>query len=118
MFTIISSEFQKTYQRLTEPTVVTARWRTLGTWYPAGYEPDNLTDSETAALLKQRDDANRHAAACELAARGLEDEVTRLKRELAARPMAGIKAVVPKGSATSVYDGVPWKDRPATPAKK
>lgn len=129
---LTSTEFRLVYARTEAITQVTVLGRAIGTWYPTGTE-----------------DNGRHAAALELAARGLEEEVARLKRELAARPMAGIKAVVPEGSATSVlpvprrsgaatvaaaqevrkaptqvhvgtatYDSVPWKDRPATPAKK
>lgn len=103
MFTIISSEFQKTYQRLTEPTVVTARWRTLGTWYPDGTQPDPGARADLRTALA---------------------EVARLKRELAARPAvsqpaSNVRAAPSKiHVGTATYDSVPWKDRPVTPAKK
>ncbi len=35
-----SVEFRKHYARLTEPVVVTALGRAIGTWYPAGSEPE------------------------------------------------------------------------------
>jgi hypothetical protein len=36
---ISSSEFQRTYQRLTEPHEVTALGRVIATYYPTGTEP-------------------------------------------------------------------------------
>ena len=36
---ITSTEFQKAYPRLTEPTEVTALGRVIGTWYPFGTSP-------------------------------------------------------------------------------
>lgn len=70
MDTIASREFQSSYQRLVEPVIVKAKSRTLGTWYPAGTEPDGVTAGQVSVILRQRDDAN--------------EEIARLKKELAA----------------------------------
>jgi len=40
---ISSTEFQRVYSRLSEPRVVTALGRPIGTWYPVGTEPQTVT---------------------------------------------------------------------------
>jgi len=62
METMGSRVFQGNYQRLSEPVVVKAKSRTLGTWYPKGTEPVEHTSD-------------------------LVDEIAHLKRQLAGREM-------------------------------
>jgi len=103
---LTSTEFRLVYARTGVVTQVTVLGRVIGTWYPAGTE-----------------DNGRHEAALELASQGLADEVARLKRELAQahtlpKPATANTAPSKIHVGTATYDGVPWKDRPATPAKK
>lgn len=72
-----SREFQIRYQRLVEPVLVKAKWRTLGTWYPAGTEPGDATD--------------------------LLDEIRHIKAELAKRPISSTVVSKPR---TAVRAGV------------
>jgi len=68
METITSRAFQLSYQRLSEPVVVRANFRTLGTWYPKGCEPEEglpQVDPRTTDLV---------------------EEIRQLKRQLASRP--------------------------------
>jgi hypothetical protein len=50
-----SAKFRTSYVVLTEPTEVYAGRRKLGTWYPAGIEPENASEPPTEAPTKPQE---------------------------------------------------------------
>lgn len=106
-----TAEFAKAnLAALEEPVKIRRYTKTVGTYYPEGYEP--AQQAHPAQI-----DFDLTAAAVDVAAekiRGLEDEVARLKRELAARP----QAPDPKGAGyrpehplKDVFAGLAKQDR-------
>jgi hypothetical protein len=82
---ITSRAFQSNYQRLVEPCIVTARSRTLGTWYPKGTEPG---------------------------AAELEAEIKHLKFLLAERAMQGANVFAPAVAVRSGFNNAPFTPVP------
>jgi hypothetical protein len=110
--TITSRTFQVSYQRLVEPVVVKANFRTLGTWYPDGTQPDEDLGDDLRQVLAQRDAAN--------------EEVRQLKRQLAERgvaevhkPTSNVRAAAKPAAPTAVHLGTAsFNSQPFTPVPK
>jgi hypothetical protein len=95
METVTSRAFQVSYQRLNEPVVVKANFRTLGTWYPDGWEPERAEQVTDVVM-----DA-------------LEDEIRHLKRQLAEK-----NGVVVSKPTSNVRADQGFNGRPFTPVPK
>lgn len=70
-----SSRFRVAFHKLGEPTVVTANGHRIGTWYPGGSD---------AGLVVRAGEVVHDMLVPDLRER--DEEIARLKRELAARP--------------------------------
>lgn len=116
-----TAEFAKAnLAALEEPVRVRRYTTTVGTYYPQGYEP-----AEPVVQTSMLDDlrtAETRSAASQKIVQELTEEVARLKRELAARPVvqvpevmraqpAAMGTVVPRKSSEDPFAGLAKQDR-------
>jgi len=86
-----TAEFAKAnLAALAEPVSVRRYTQVVGTYYPMGYEPSSAPPPPTLGLTEPANSLIGDLAAAEKHVRDLEDEVKRLKQELAKRP-AGLE---------------------------
>jgi hypothetical protein len=84
-----SAQFRTTFHRLAEPTVVTALGRPIGTWTPGSHGVMHITQRGADQLAEQEARLRSGSWSSESVAKMLEskdEEIARLKRELAQRP--------------------------------
>ena len=128
METITSRAFQLRYQRLVEPVVVKANFRTLGTWYPKGTEPEDNSVPLSEALKYADEISQLSTQAHQLLAQRDEAiaEVHQLRRKVeslvptpVAKPASNVRASTKPPAATEIHVGTAtYSSRPFTPAPK
>jgi hypothetical protein len=109
-----TAEFAKAnLAALEEPVKIRRYTKAVGTYYPEGYEPKMAVAVPQMPLLDLEPEVVAQAAQIVV----LEDEVKRLKRELAARPPAGSefmgqeRRTVPQHPAKDVFSDLAKQDR-------
>jgi hypothetical protein len=87
-----SKQFRTSFHRLTEPTTVTALGRPIGTWTPVTHHPFSEIRRPETPKRRERIDAIKADMVEAEALAAKDDEIRRLKRELAARPLPPIRS--------------------------
>lgn len=107
-----TAEFAKANLAALEESVTIRRYtQVIGTYFPKGFEPASAPPPPTLGLTEPANSLIGDLAAAEKHVRELEEEVGRLKRELAKRPLPAVAPIPVTRASGDPFAGLAKQDR-------